>query len=156
MFKLTLIAAITLYVSFSVHAEENKKSNPPKALAASKEMTFAKVPPLKKGEYAVFVQDKYVTFTTRTYETLELDAGCFKANKPECEAYVMAKTKPKDIENLGGATNIAAVNCELMNGRNLIATDYQKNEHNFCRYRDGSFVNSWSMFQLHNPVQKVK
>lgn len=119
-------------------------------------LAHPKIPVLKKGEYAVFITDAYVIFKTQKFENLELDTKCFKSKKPQCEAYAMAKIKPKDIQSLGGATNLAAINCENMNGRNMIAVDMQHNEFNFCRYKDGSMVNSWSMYKYHNPVPVIR
>lgn len=155
-----LFSLLIYSYSFAQIEKSNKPLSPAKKnLTMSSPIqapAHAKIPPLKKGEYAVFITDAYVIFKTQKIENLELDTKCFKNNKPQCEAYAMAKIKPKDIESLGGATNLAAVNCENMNGRNMIAVDMDRNEYNFCRYKDGSMVNSWSMYKYHNPVPVIK
>jgi len=128
------------FLGFSVFAE--------KADVKKTERNFPTPPAVKKGEYALFLDDKYTTFKTIKWNKYELDTSCFKANKkkPECMAYEYTQIKKKDYQLPDPSmNNAAAFICSKRNGKNLIALDYKKNEIDFCRFPDGSMVNSWNL-----------
>lgn len=115
------------------------------------------VPALKTGEYAVFIEDAYKIFKTKTHEEFELETSCFKKDKPQCDAYTFAQVKPKNITLKHEAlNNFAAIHCADITGKNLIALDANRNEFNFCLFKDGSMVNSWSVYFKYNPVPVIK
>ena len=115
------------------------------------------VPELKTDEYAVFIDEAYKIFKTKTHEEFELETSCFKKDKPECDAYTFAQVKPKNITlKHQGLNNFAAIHCADITGRNLIALDADRKEYNFCFFKDGAMVNSWSVYFKHRPVQVIK
>ncbi len=114
------------------------------------------VPALKSDEYAVFTDEAYKIFKTKKYEEFELDMSCFKKAKPDCVAYTMAQVKPKKpVFKHESINNIAAIHCADISGKNLIALDSKKREYNFCLFKDGSMLNSWSAYFKYNPVPVI-
>ena len=112
-------------------------------------------PPLANDEYAIFIEDKYIKFKTKKFQDLELDLSCFKGKGPKCEAYEFSQIKPKSLIMKNEAfNNMAAIFCEAVHGRNLLALDRKRNEYNFCRFHDDSMVNSWSLYYKHFPQKK--
>lgn len=118
------------------------------------QVIFAKMPNLKESEYAVFVEDKYEIFTTEKVEELELDSNCAKKKPPTCLAFLARERGGKGpvAPKHPGLNNPAALFCEAQEGRNLIAMNFKKQEFNFCRFKDGSMVNSWSLYLKKNPI----
>lgn len=153
------VSLLILQISFSAHADQASKPTRKRttANAGSKKKapvdTFPKPPIFKDNEYAIFIEDAYRVFKTKQYEKLELSDNCFKASpKPNCQAYEFAQIKPKDLSiKVPGLNNISAIHCESIGGRNLLALDNKNNQYNFCRFSDGSMVNSWSMNYKHFP-----
>ena len=142
--------------------ESVKKSIPTKQVSAKSEETkskdqFPSPPQIKDDEYAIFIEDAYQVFKTKNFEKLELSESCFKNAKPKCEAYEFAQIKPKDLSiKVPGLNNKSAIHCEAIGGRNLLALDNKNNQYNFCRFGDGSMVNSWSMNYKHFPQNVIK
>lgn len=148
LFLLTLTLAITTQAK-TKKEEEEKKSKPA--------VSHPSVPKLKSDEYAVFIEDKYRIFKTKKYEELEFDTSCFKGSKPDCDAYKFSQVRPINPPPKHEAmNNFAAIACENITGRNMIALDKDRNEYNFCLFKDGSMVNSWSMYFKYNPVPVIK
>lgn len=114
-------------------------------------------PKINPGEYAIFIDGSYEVFKTKKFENLELDLKCFKNGMPSCEAYSFSQMKPtsSDLEK-NKINNFAAAHCHAIYGINLIALDHKKNEFNFCRFKDGSMVNSWSVFMKKSELIKNK
>lgn len=162
-YKLVLILTL---VSFHVASAANpvkkteagKKSETVKTNEKSKTQDAEIVlepPPLEKNEYAIFIEDKYLKFTTKKFQDLELDMSCFKTKTPKCEAFEFSEIKPKSLIMKNEAlNNLAAIFCEAVHGRNLLALDRGRNEYNFCRFQDGSMVNSWSLYYKHFPKKQ--
>lgn len=118
---------------------------------------FPEPPKFKDDEYAIFIEDAYQVFKTKKFEKLELSESCFKSAKPKCQAYEFAQIKPKDLSiKAPGMNNKSAIHCEAVGGRNLLALDNKNNQYNFCRFADGSMVNSWSMNYKHFPQNAIK
>lgn len=140
---------------------QNLQAAPPAAATAAPvkvtTTTAPIVPKIKKGEYAILLDDNYQVFTTTTYQKLELSKSCFKTAKPKCMAYSVSleKAHPVKLKN-SDANNFAAHNCANVGGKNLIALDHERNEYNFCRFSDGSMVTAWSMYYKTNPAPVVK
>lgn len=106
-----------------------------------------KKPNLKKGEYAIFLDEKYEIFTTVEYNKLEIDSKCVKKNGVyDCLA-AKSDSLPKvnTVEVGFGNYHPAANYCNEIDGKNLIAIDYLKDEVSFCRFSDSSMVKSWSL-----------
>lgn len=141
--------------------ETLKKSDSTKQVSAKSDNAtmnqFPEPPKFKDDEYAIFIEDSYKVFKTKKYEKLELTEGCFKGTKPKCEAYEFSQIKPKDLSiKAPGMNNKSAIHCEAVGGRNLLALDNKNNQYNFCRFADGSMVNSWSMNYKHFPQNLIK
>ena len=125
--------------------------------ASVKTSDFATPPQFKNDEYALFLDDSYKIFKTKKFDRLELSEGCFKKAKPACLALEFSQIKPRKLElKAPGMNNMSAIHCEEVGGRNLLALDNKNNHYNFCRFNDGSMVNSWSMHYKHFPNKSVK
>lgn len=117
----------------------------------------AKVPKLKSGEVAVFVNEKYQIQTFKNYDSLEINSTCFKQNKPQCQAFTKAQVKPvppKPKDDL--IYNPAAINCANMGGKAVVGITDTKSEVDLCLFKDGSTVKSWGAFYKHFPKQVIK
>lgn len=128
--------------------------------AGTKKKSKADFPPLPKiapGEYALFLDDKYILFTTQKVDSLEIDSACAKTKPPKCQAFLAkddhAKALPAPHPQLN---HPAALNCQGKGGQNLIALNSQKKEYDFCRFKDNSMVESWSLYFREHPAEKIK
>lgn len=114
-------------------------------------------PKLNPGEYSIFIEDQYKTFKTKKYQKLEITADCFKKEKPSCMAFTASQSKPAPAKlDIPEATNIAAVNCTNVGGKNMIAKNYKNDQYSFCRFSDGSMITAWSMYFKYNPVPVIR
>ena len=138
--------------------DSSKKEKPLSLETSDKNKSDFPVPPtFKNDEYAIFLDDSYKIFKTKNFEYLELTDSCFKKSKPSCMAYEFSQIKPKKLEmKAPGVNNMSAIHCEEVGGRNLLALDNRHNQYNFCRFDDGSMVNSWSMHYKHFPNTTVR
>lgn len=133
-------------------SESNASIQKPKSVEAE---VVLEPPSLSSDEYAIFIKDKYLKFKIKKFQGLELDLSCFKGKIPKCEAYEFSQIKPKSLMMKNEAfNNMAAIFCEAVHGRNLLALDKNRNEYNFCRFPDDSMVNSWSLYYKHFPQKK--
>lgn len=140
MNKTVLSFLLMSFICFSTFAENKEVKKTVR--------NFPAPPAVKKGEYALFLEDKYITFKTQKWNKYEFDTSCFKANKkkPECMAYEYTQVKNKNYQLPDPSmNNAAAFICSKRNGKNLLALDFKKNEIDFCRFPDGSMVNSWNL-----------
>ena len=147
--KLTLLLINFLILPFAFAQQDE-----PRPMAKP---LFPAVPKLQKGEYAIFIEKNYQIFRTTEVNKLEFDNSCFKAGKtPTCEAALAANNKSEPVYKTQNLFHPAANFCEARGGRNLIALDYKRDEYNFCRFKDNSMVNSWAMYNKHNPQKIIK
>jgi putative hemolysin len=117
-----------------------------------------KKPTLKKGEYALFWDEKYEIFTTKDFNNLEIDTRCpQKKGAFDCLA-AKSDSLPKvnTVEINKGNYHPASNYCNEIGGKNLIAIDYKKSESSFCRFSDGSMVDSWSLYHKLFPAKVIK
>lgn len=151
------IFAANQNVNASAKSKLNSTTNVSEQSNMTPKDTFPKPPSFKDDEYAIFIDESYQVFKTKKFEKLELSASCFKGSKPHCQAYEFAQIKPKDLSiKVPGLNNKSAIHCEAVGGRNLLALDNRNNQYNFCRFSDGSMVNSWSMNYKHFPQNVVR
>lgn len=152
---------IFVFATFALAVDKKSQENPTqsnnlynKKMSDYKPTAFPKISP---GEYAIYIDGRYEVFKTKTFENLELDLKCFKSGTPKCEAYSFSQMKPtsSDLEK-NKIVNFAAAHCHAIYGVNLVALDHKKNEFNFCRFKDGSMVNSWSVFIKKSELIKNK
>ena len=143
--------------SESLKLESASAAKGAKSTLGLKSDLAVKVPPLKNDEYAIFVNNTYEVFKTQNFEQLEIDRRCFKNGKPKCEAYLFSQMKPASINSPDHyIANLGAAHCHAVYGMNLIALDSKRNQYNFCRFKDGSMVNSWSLYFKRNPAEATK
>ena len=147
-----------LYVSVATAAKiEPVKSIVTPKLAGEKDTNSGTIPKLNSDEYAIFIDQSYKIFKTKTFEKLELSENCFKKTKPDCIAFSVSQSKPGPVKiTTEGATNLAAINCANLGGKNLIGMNSKRDQFNFCRFEDGSMITSWSMYFKYNPTPVIK
>lgn len=157
MLKLTILLSLFL-ISFTIKAAQTTPTTKPaETKSDSKIQPFPTPPKVAKGEYAIFLDDEYKIFKTKTVQDIELATDCFKKDKPDCLAYHISQQKPPPLKFIDETiNNLAAVNCADLGGKNLIAFDYEHKEYNFCRFTDGSMADSWSMYFKYHPVPDSK
>jgi putative hemolysin len=163
-FIFTILSCVFSLNTFAIRADaqtaknvtgKNQTGNQKDLATAQKK--FPVPPKILKDQYTVFFNDKYEIFKTKKFEKLELTESCFKNKKVTCQAYEFAQIKPKSLEiKSPGMNNMSAIHCEAVGGQNLLALDYKNNQYNFCRFGDGSMVNSWSMNYKHFPSNLVR
>lgn len=115
------------------------------------------LPALKAGEYALYSNGAYKVISTFEVEGLKLDSSCQPkaAKKPTCEAFQIG-LNGKAKKNQGFNGSPASQFCSDLGGVNLIALNELKQEFNFCEFKDGSLVNSWSLYDKRNPKLIIK
>jgi len=155
---ITLFLVLLCINAFAANAPTT--TQPPKAAPTANEAIDPNnkpMPKLGKDEYAIFYNDDYIVVKLKEYEKLDLTTNCFKKNKPNCMAYKVAleKAAPPKI-SYSQALNLGAIYCENVGGRNLIGNDKDLRQSNFCRFKDGSMVTSWSMYFKQYPVPTLK
>lgn len=114
---------------------------------------------LKENQYSLDKDNKITIFSTQLYDGLLLSEHCFKntniktaaqSQKPTCEAYTKSLQKPaqKAEDNLPTPynNNLGSIHCKLIGGTGLIAKSHKNNESDFCEFKDGSIVSSWSAY----------
>ncbi len=143
-------------------AQAQQKINTSKIVTNNKTTDLSKipapqVPTLKANQLAIFKDEKYEIFTTREVNKINYSENCFKANKPNCEAYKMSLEKfPVPPPKNEFIVNPAASYCESMSGKNKIVLNSKKQEYDYCLFADGSMTDSWAVFLKHYPPQTVK
>lgn len=149
--------AVILYVGATTANTKTTKSIITPKLAGEKDTNSGSIPKLNSDEYAVFIDESYKIFKTKTFEKLELSENCFKKTKPDCIAFAVSQSKPGPVKiTTEGATNLAAINCANVGGKNLIGMNAKRDQFNFCRFEDGSMITSWSMYFKYNPTPVIK
>lgn len=131
--------------SINSQGKSNKESQA-KSLQ-SKKINPLQKPKLKEGEYSVYFNDRYHTLTFKKVGLLEVMSSC-RIDKPlNCAALKINKKnispysqKPRQITNPGAAS------CLLLEGQNLLGYDHLDQMHDICRFKDGSYTMSWSLF----------
>lgn len=118
------------------------------------------MPKLKPHQYALSMNNKYKVIDTKIFEGLLLTQNCFKGQNPSCEAYNKSIKKvagnPQDHMKSPFHNNIGAIHCELMGGRGMIARTPEGDQSDFCLFKDGSMVSSWSAYYKTNPPTQTK
>ncbi|XGC80998.1 DUF333 domain-containing protein [Bdellovibrio bacteriovorus] len=110
---------------------------------------------LKADEIAVFLDEKYTVVKTKTLNGIVVDEKC--ASQKNCEAKNALNTK-KEFPSAPhpAMQNPAAHYCTSYGAKNLVAVSPTGGEVNFCRFKDGSYINSWNLFYKHFPKTTVK
>lgn len=107
---------------------------------------------LKENEYSLDQNNKIKIFATTLFEGLLLSSDCFKSKskKPTCDAYTKSlKTPPIKAEDATESpyhNNLGAIHCKLIGGTGVIVKSHQNNESDFCQFKDGSLVSSWTAY----------
>ncbi len=113
-----------------------------------------KIPEVPIDHYAVFEKETYRIFKTFQFERLDLSADCLNQdNKPKCLAYLNSLNHPIESSKFRGSP--ASKICTELTGINLIAFNHKKQEVNFCEFKDGSMVNSWTLYYKHYPKKYI-
>ncbi len=112
----------------------------------------------KNNEYQVRENEASKKLIFKEFAGLELSDGCFKSGKqPKCAAYEMASNR---IALTGDGSkyigNPASNYCKSMNGTSAIAKAKDNSETDVCRFKDGSYVKSWSAYYKHYPNTPIK
>lgn len=164
-----LILILTFFCVNSLYFQQAQAAEPQKATNAkmTKEAADAKNktqnkkiakkqgPKLKPNEFSLNMGNKTTVFSTQTHEDLLLSQNCFKNGKPKCDAYTNSlkkpTEKPEDHMKSPFHNNFGAIHCGLIGGKGLIAKTPSGDESDFCLFKDGSMVDSWSAYYKTNP-----
>ena len=134
---------------------KNPKLKCSKRTPAPKSQAQMNKPQLQTNQYSLNMDKKIKIFSTKIHEGLLLSQDCFKTKSPKCEAYTHSLKKPasKPEDNMKSPyhNNFAAIHCELIGGKGLIAKTFDGNDDDFCLFNDGSMVSSWSAYYKTNP-----
>lgn len=98
----------------------------------------------------------YQTLQVREFQQLKLSVNCFKTETPQCEAWAAAQKKA-DRKKLPQALagNPAARYCLDAGGENIIAKS-EGSELDYCRFKDGSMIEAWGLYEKFNPISVKK
>ena len=115
------------------------------------------VPHVSEGEFAVFNGTKYKIFKVFEAEGLSLSSDCkVSTGKMKCQAFEASGKSIADVHFSDGRVTPASQLCSQLSGKNLIAFNSKKEEHNYCEFADGSLVNSWTLFYKYFPKNTIK
>lgn len=154
LFSSLIVLFLIFFVTFLTQAAKAK--TPKSGSKASKPVTETDTKiKLAKDEYLIqYNHEKDVRFKTKEYENLELSTNCFKFNKPKCQAFEksLLGTKEKHTDHMISPShnNWGAIHCPLIGGENVLVKTSQGNESDFCQFKDGSLVSSWSAYYKTN------
>lgn len=113
---------------------------------------------IKSDQYTITNNKTKKVLIVKMFEGLKLSQDCFKKDIPNCEAYSASLKKPvaKPADNMKSPyhNNLASIYCELIGGENRIAKSPSNDETDFCEFKDGSLVSSWSAYYKTNPVDQ--
>lgn len=107
---------------------------------------------LQKNQYSLDKDGKITIFSTKMFSDFKLSQHCFKNSKslkPVCEAWDASHKKINEADiklKTPEMNNKAAIYCDLIGGQNVIVKTYQNSESDFCLFKDGSLVSSWSAY----------
>ncbi len=118
------------------------------------------LPTMKADQFALYNQGHYQIFSLLEVDGLKLDESCKSKLKPTCAAYqvgINGKVNHQ-VNHKNGEFNGSPASqfCSDLGGANLIALNSQKQEFNFCEFKDGSLVNSWSLYYKRNPKNVIQ
>jgi putative hemolysin len=143
MSKTTLIIFI-FSISINTFAAETAKQK------------FPSPPAVKENEITVFIEDKYKIFQIKKENEVVFTKDCLDKKKT-CLAYqATEKAIPLPGPKAPGLGMPAADYCDAKGGRNLIAFDNKRDEVNYCFFKDGTAVGSWSMYFKHYPAKVIR
>ncbi len=133
-----------LFLAFNLEAAENTKAKAQKVTP-----TATKSVSLKENQYSLDKDNKITVYTVKDYDGLTLTSNCFKKNKPNCQAYTSG-LKKVDTQNTKPVTqynnNMGSIHCSLIGGKGVIVKSHTGGESDFCLFKDGSMVSSWSAY----------
>ena len=139
-----LLVLLSLFI-FSISFAARKKED----------VRLPKKPPLKNGEYALFVDQGYKIFTLKSFESVRVNENCMSDKLPTCKAALAVRfPKPYPQSNTSGSINPGGRYCVSHGAKNLIATDSKNAEFDFCYFEDGSIADSWGLYDKHFPIKK--
>lgn len=131
-------------------ANVNAKATTPNASPAT-----PPTPKLKPNEYSIATDKSVKIFSTSLYQGLLLSENCLKTKTPNCQAYTASlkkpATKPSDNMKSPYHNNFGAIHCQLIGGTGLIVKTYEGHDSDFCEFKDGSLVSSWSAYYKTHP-----
>ncbi len=105
----------------------------------------------------IVLKEKPEPLKTKKYEELILSESCFKSGKPQCQAYqVSLKKVPSSLPKTSMAPHPAAHYCQDVGGNNRIAKDATGAQYDYCLFKDGSLIDSWSLYNKHHALQVIK
>lgn len=114
------------------------------------------VPQVSEGEFAVFSGTKYKIFKVFEAEGLSLSGDCkVSSGKMKCQAFAASTKSIADVHFSDARITPASQLCSQLSGKNFIAFNSKKEEHNYCEFADGSLVNSWSLFYKYFPKNTI-
>lgn len=126
---------------------------------ANAAMTKSKIPKLGKNEFAVYTNNNYEIVRIKEFNKLELGESCFKNEKaePKCEAYKVSRAKHNLPRSQTEYTSSpGSMYCKAMGGTSKVGISETGAESDFCFFKDGSSVRSWSAYFLHYPPTVIK
>lgn len=163
-FFILQIAGARIHAADSAQNKPKSTPNQKPAVKTATASTVATSPnaaprELKENEYTLAQDNKIKIIKTRLYEGLLLSEDCFKkataaasatAKKPHCTAYSKSLQKTpiraEDATESPYHNNLGSIHCKLLGGTGLIVKSSQGNESDFCQFKDGSMVSSWSAY----------
>lgn len=148
-----------LFIALHLNAAENKKANnlSTKIVSPTKAKSTGQKFQLQKDQYSLEMNNKITIYNVKDYEGLSLTSNCFKKGKPFCQAYTASFKK---VDTHGAKTptpyhnNLGSTHCSLIGGSGVIVKSSTGGESDFCLFKDGSMVSSWSAYYKTYPQKQ--
>lgn len=138
--------ALFFLMSVLVGAEEKDGSNFPihkKHKDNDSIPTLSQPPKVVIGEMFYFEDGKYLISKRQKIKELNILGNCSPSEN--CMAVQRAHLKDIGGKRETEATNPATLNCNRVGGKIVIATDHQMNQYDYCKFNDGSLIDSFDL-----------
>jgi putative hemolysin len=97
-----------------------------------------------------FIDDKNPKMIVTIYDLdgMSVNEKCFK-EKAKCLTFFIEKTKHKKmfVKDKIQIGHPASENCSTLSGASEIFTDKENNQHDYCVFKEGYFIDSWNLLK---------
>lgn len=108
-------------------------------------------------EFKMSENKKYVEIKTRELEGLQLTTDCFKSAKPKCDSLAATTKKIAMSDSKIPLTGHPAARlCLDYDGLNRILISKDKDQYDFCLFKDGSMINAWDLYYHFNQKPMIQ
>jgi putative hemolysin len=100
----------------------------------------------------VYEGKAYVDVQVQEYDHMQMTKDCFKGKTPACDAFSATKKKVTPREPQTDMIGHPAVRyCHDKGGVARILISADNKQYDYCKFKDGSMIDSWHLYYHHFP-----